>query len=567
MAPDLFFEIGIVLIVATLFAIFARLLKQPLILGYMLAGIAIGPIGLGFIRNTETIQLLSELGVAFLLFVVGLQLDIKKIRNLGTVSLVAGLGQMLFTFAIGYIMLTYFGVIGFPAIILSLALTLSSTVIIIKLLSDKNEIDTLHGRVALGILLVQDLLAVIALSLVSAQSFTIGALGWTALKGLALLGGTIALSAFLAPLFRFLASSRELLLIGALTTCFSMAIVSRSLGFSIAIGAFLAGVALAALPYSGLIAARAKPLRDFFATIFFVAIGLQIMLPRSAAELELVFAASAFVLIGNPLILLVLMSLLGMSPRAAFITGLSIAQISEFSLILVMLARDNGLLNNAHVSIIAMVALITFGFSTYLITYSESIALFLTPLIRPFRHLSLRSHELGYTPPPGYKADILLCGADRIGRGVLEAAKQMKQRILAVDFNPVIVRGLTEARIPCIYGDIADPEIMDQLVKVKPKTIVITDPTKEDNLLLIKTFKPRKAKVIATAFTAKDALEFYNAGADYVIVPHLLGAERARDVLCQTHAEWRALLRAKKDHLRELAIRAQSLKPPKTGQG
>jgi len=274
---NLFIEIGVVLIVAGVLASIARFLKQPLIIGYMLAGIIIGPIGFGLITDIENIITLSEIGIAFLLFMVGTELDFRKVKNLGMPALLTGLGQIIFTFVAGYFIAAQFGFGQIASLYISLALTLSSTVIVIKMLSDKEQINTLHGRVALGILLVQDIVAIFAIALLSVETFTLNVVMANFFKGILLFVISLGLgSVVLKSVFRYFAKSQELLFIGAVSWLFLNAILAYALGYSIAIGAFLAGLSMTTVPYNIEIVGKVRSLRDFFAVIFFVSLGMEI---------------------------------------------------------------------------------------------------------------------------------------------------------------------------------------------------------------------------------------------------------------------------------------------------
>ncbi|MBW2978600.1 cation:proton antiporter, partial [Candidatus Woesearchaeota archaeon] len=274
-------EIGLILILATFLAYIARRLKQPMILGYIIAGMIIGPLGFKLVIDMDTITTLSELGIAFLLFIVGLEIDIRKLRNLGLIALVAGIGQVIFTFIITYLVVNLLGFSQIHTLYISIALTLSSTIIIVKLLSDKNEMNALHGRIALGILLVQDFVAVIALAALAKNAITWTTVGLNVAVGIGFFAvALIAGMYILKYLFNPIASSPELLFLGAVSTCFMFAMISEKIGLSIAIGGFLAGICLAPLPYNLEIVSRIKSLRDFFATIFFVTLGMQVVIPN-----------------------------------------------------------------------------------------------------------------------------------------------------------------------------------------------------------------------------------------------------------------------------------------------
>jgi Kef-type K+ transport system membrane component KefB len=511
---SLLIDIGIVIVVATVFAYFARFLKQPLILAYLVAGIVIGPVGLGLITNYENIAVLSELGIAFMLFIVGLELDIKKLRHLGFVAFAAGIGQIVFTFIAGYLIALIF----FSRIVstyIALALTFSSTIIVIKIYSDKNELGTLHGRISLGILLAQDFIAIIALALLSGMGngAAVNPASFAVLKGVSLFVIALVAGFVLKYVFKPVARSQELLFMSAVAWCFALVYLSARFEFSIAIGAFLAGISLASLPYNIEIIGKTRSLRDFFAVIFFVALGMQIVFSNISNIFMIAILFSAFVMIGNPLIVMTMLSLLGYKSRTSFLSAISIAQISEFSLILVALGFNAGILSQEVVSLIAIVALITFTLSTYMITYDSKLYEWLAPVARLFERKN--GHKLEYIPVKKY--DAVLFGCDRMGGAVLKTLKQLKHKVLVVDYNPEVIKECIVAhKQPAIYGDMGDLEILQRIPLRSVKLIVSTVPDVDDNRLIIRRAKQVNKNIVifATAGHADDALELYEAGAD-----------------------------------------------------
>jgi len=533
MTSSLFADIGIILIAATIFGIFARFLKQPMILGYMLAGILIGPLGMRLVTNYENILLLSELGIAFLLFVVGLELDLKRLKDLGFVSVVTGVGQIVFTFIFGYLILSMMGFDALVSFYVSLALTLSSTVIIVKLLSDKKKLDTLHGRIALGILLVQDFFAVIALSVLSgATDLSPIVISWQVLKGITLLGIGLFLGVYvLKGIFKPIAKNTELLFLAAVTWCFAFAMGSTAWGFSMAIGAFVAGISLANLPYNVEIISRTKSLQDFFTTIFFVTLGMQITLAGISMFALPMIVLSLFVLFGNAIIVMLIMSLLGFKSRPAFLTGITIAQISEFSLILGIMGVHAGIIHPVVNSMIAVIALITFTVSSYMISYDTKLYSKLSKILKPFEKLNMRKVQYGGMTPTSY--EIVLCGADKIGHSIIHALQKLGKTLLVVDFNPDTIKNLSRNKVPAIYGDIGDTEFLNHINLRKAEMVISTIQNKEDTLLLLqKTRKAnKKAKIIVTALDSEEALEYYQRGADYVLIPNLVGGDHLSMIL------------------------------------
>ncbi len=528
-------DIGIVIIAATILAYIARLLRQPLILAYVLAGILIGPSVLGLIINRDIITTLAELGIAFLLFFVGLELDFRKLRDVGRVSIGCGLGQIIITFIFGFLLAGMLGFTQLESFYIAFALTISSTMIVIKLLSDKNELDTLHGRISLGILLVQDIVTIIVLATLAGiggitLQFLPVLLVEGLIKGLGLISIAVISSRFLLPrILRFSAKSIELLFLTTLSLCSVFAAISFILGFSIAIGSFLAGITLASFPYNIEIVSRVRSLRDFFATIFFVSLGMQ--LPLTLPLLKPTIVLSVFVLIGDALIMMVIASLFGYVKRTAFLTALSMSQISEFSLIIAMQGLSYGHIPDDVFSLITFIAVVTITASSYFIMHSEGIYRRASPFLGIFERLSKGKNK--EITPKGMENHVILCGCDRMGKVIIKTLQKLKKKFIVIEYNPEIIRQLIEQGIPCIYGDVEDAEILEKANLKGAEILISTVPDREDNLLLIEegcNLNP-KMRIFITADYPEDALEFYDTGADYVILPKILGGERVSEFL------------------------------------
>ena len=550
---NIFLDIGLVIIIATLAAYVISLMRQPLILAYMIAGLAIGPAFLGLINNTEVIMTLSGIGIAFLLFIVGLEIDLRKLRNLGWVATVVGTGQVFLTFLLGFFAALYFGFVHVEALYIALALALSSTMVVVKLLSDKREIDTLHGRIIISILLVQDVVAILALAVIPSLNSSALFIVEAVAKGAAMLFVAVVLTKFVIPkVFGLIAHSRELLFLSSVAWCFLAAISAGLLGYSIAIGAFLAGVSLASLKYNLEIISMVRPLRDFFATIFFVSLGMQISMAAFYLFMPIIIF-SLIVVVGSTIVTMFLMALMGYGKRTSFFTAIAIAQISEFSLIIVALGYSMGQVSQEVVSLIAAVAIITITITTYFIKYDNSIYLRISRLLSLLEKLPVKSRETGYKPA-AFDAEIVLCGYDRIGYSIFRRLGEKNKRLLVIDYNPEVIKDLAGRKIPCIYGDIGDLEILDRINLKKIEALISTIPDKQDNLLLVRELKKmnRKALIVVTASQIDDALELYDAGADYVILPHFLGGEHVSVLLEDFSKDLSKVVKTRLMHIKEL---------------
>ncbi|MFA4819208.1 MAG: cation:proton antiporter [Patescibacteria group bacterium] len=556
----LFLDISVIIITAALLGIVAHWLKQPVILAYVAAGFILGPAMVGFLNEAEVIRNLSSLGIAFLLFLVGIELNLKKIRHIGQVSLALGVGQVVFTAALGFLIIRLFGYTVVPSIYIAIALTFSSTIIVIKLLSEQKTLESLYGRITVGMLLVQDLLAIVALILLSSFSSTGSAPNLTqlilvAIKGLSLIVFVFAAQRFiLARLFEWLARSRELLLISSLAWCFLVAAAFAAIGFSMEIGAFLAGLALAELPYNLDIASRVRPLRDFFITIFFVVLGAQLVFTSSLNFFWPIIALSLFVLIGNPLIVMVIMALMGYRKRTSFLIGLAVAQISEFSLILMALGNKLGHVTSEQVALVTIIGVITITISSYLITFGDKIYRRLAPYLNWLEGKTNAEAGTELTEP--LTNHTILFGYHRLGEKIANTLEALQQPVLIIDFDPTVIKRLISQGKTCLYGDMGDIDVMEKANIADAKMIISTVPDINDNLLLLKDVKKQcpNLTVYVTAETWHDTKSLYEAGADYVIFPHHLSAERFSDMLRGLIMDNNRILVDRGRHLKELEL-------------
>ncbi|GAB5467549.1 MAG: cation:proton antiporter [Rhodospirillales bacterium] len=447
LSTSLFYEVAALLVLAAAVGLLGVLARQPLIVSFIAVGILAGPSVLGLAQSDEHIDLLAELGIAVLLFLVGLKLDIKLVRTLGPVALMTGLGQVAFTSIIGFAMGLALGFDSVTSLYIAVALTFSSTIIIVKLLSDKREIDSLHGRIALGFLIVQDLVVVLAMVVLSAIG--VGTQGGTALgdialifvSGLAMLVFVGLFIRYLAePLVERLARAPELLVCFAIGWAALFAAVGDLLGLSMELGGLLAGVSLASTRLREAMAARLAPLRDFLLLFFFIALGAHLDLSLVGAQIPAAAAFSLFVLIGNPLIVLVIMGLMGYRKRTGFLAGLTVAQISEFSLIFMAMGVSLGHVGGDGLGLVTLVGLITISLSTYMITYSHRLYDWLEPLLSPFERKGTPREAEEQEDLTQSRYDVLLFGLGRFGGAVAQRLRAQGLRVLGIDFNPEAVR-------------------------------------------------------------------------------------------------------------------------------
>lgn len=531
MVSSLLIDIGAIILFAAFLALVTKFLRQPLVLGYLIAGILIGPLVFGLITNTDLIRQLAELGIAFLLFVVGLELDLKKFKQLGTVVVVAGILQViLVTIISAYVAGLWLNSV--EALYIGLIIAFSSTMIVIKLISDKAELQTLHGKIILGILLVQDVLVVLVLSMLNGLGNTSLLAFISLFKGLALILIFYFVGRYvLNYVLRASASSPELLFVVSIAIAFIYSALAYLLGFSIVIGAFIAGVALASSPYSIEIVGRVMSLKDFFLVIFFVSLGMQITSVSFDGLGYLLLSALFLVVIVKPLIIFALLKLFKQSNRTSFSSAISLAQISEFSLVLAGAGVALGHLNNGLFSLVVILGAITITLTSYLIKYDRNMYGFLHPLMIGIE-TNPRHFITGKLEKP-MKDHIIIIGAHRMASRIIETLKSKRKNFVVLDFNPDRVQALNKMGIKCIYGDYGNLHVLESLDVKDASVVISTVPNTYENINLIKMVKKSNKDVttIVKTHSAFDALMLYREGADFVIFPEYLSGQKVADYL------------------------------------
>ncbi len=560
--------IAVVLLVSAGIGAMGFKLRQPLIISFLLAGVLVGPAGLRIVSAHHEIELLAEIGISLLLFVVGLRLDLRMIRTVGPVALATGLGQVLFTSLIGFGLCMAFNMELVTALYVAVALTFSSTIIIVKLLSDKKEIDALHGRIAVGFLIVQDIVAILALIGLTAfgggleeDSSLLWEAAIIAAKGLAMLAVIAALAKWIFPrMLAYLARSQELLVVSAITWAVVVAAAAEMLGFTKEVGAFLGGISLASTVQRDAIGARLVVLRDFLLLFFFIDLGARLQLGDLQAEMGKASIFSAFVLIGNPLIVMTIMGIMGYRRRTGFMCGLTVAQISEFSLILAALGLSLGHIDQRAVSLITLVGLVTILASTYLILYSGWIYDRISHLLKIFeRRQPMREADIegslltapAQPPAGGRLGTVIQFGFGNYGREIAGHLRNRGREVLVVDFDPQALTAAREHGYQAVYGDVGDPEVLAQLPLDRARWVVSTVRDRDLNLALLNLLGDVgfRGDVAVSAGSPEEADELRRAGAAEVLQPFSDAAEQAADLLtAAVHvlpglADWPATIR------------------------
>lgn len=523
-----FTQFAIILLVVFFISILMRILRQPLIIGYILSGIIVGPFFLNLVKDGSMLNLFSEMGIAFLLFIVGLHLSPKVIKEVGSVAVITGVGQILFTAIIGYFIGIFLGFNPLTAIYIAVALTFSSTIIIMKLISDKDALEKLYGKVSIGFLLVQDFVAILILivisSIASGDSSNIGNLFLiTLVKGVVLLIVLVPISYFILPKFNnFLCKSQEFLFLFSISWGLGLSILFFYAGFSIEVGALIAGVLLSITPYSHEISSKMKSLRDFFIISFFIILGSQMVFGNFSSMILPIVIFALLVVIGNSFIVMLLMGIMRYSKKTSFMAGLTVAQIGEFSLIFIALGVKVGHVSNEILSMITLICLLTIFGCTYLIMYAEGIYQKFSKVLSVFERKEVKEKDI-----PNKKYQYILLGHNRIGFSIIKTFSKMTKNFLVVDYDPKVVKDLKNYGINAVYGDVDDLDLLEELRLEDASIIVSTIPEKETNELILEVLKRKKSNAITllTARQISDALELYSSGANYVILPHFLGGE------------------------------------------
>ncbi|MBA2244671.1 MAG: cation:proton antiporter [Gemmatimonadetes bacterium] len=473
--PTLLRYMGFIVVTAALFAVVAQRLNVPTIVAYILAGLLLGPVT-GMLEVTHTIEVISEVGIALLLFLVGLELSLEKIRDVGRVALIAGIGQVVFTAAGGFVLAYVLDFTVIESLFLATALTFSSTVVVVKLLDQKKELDSLYGRIAVGIFLVQDLVVIVVLTFLAGlgdpDALELGTLATgigRAFGGMALLLGFALVAAryVLPRVFGWAGNAGQLRFIWALCWCFLLVMGAEVLDLSLEIGAFLAGISLAQLRYNHDLQRRVHPLMNFFIAVFFVSLGIQMELGAATAQWWPAVVLSLFVLIGNPFIFMLLIARMGYSERTSFLTSVTVAQISEFSFIFAAMGLSAGLIDASILSLIAVVGLVTIAISAYMILFNHWLYERVAGLgvLRIFR----AKQEEEVEPEETLRDHVIVVGMNSLGRHLVRELLERGETVLAIDTDEA---KLAELSCATLVGDVEYPSVLEEANLPEAKLLV-----------------------------------------------------------------------------------------------
>ena len=548
-------SIGISIITATATAFFGHLFKQPLLLMYIAAGAIIGPnIGFGFVNSQVEISIISEIGLILLLFMIGLEIDVKKLIESGKTLILSGVLQFVICVVLGFL---FFGFLGyqnsdsnFNLIYLTICCALSSTTIVVKVLYSKFELDTLAGHITLGVLIFQDVWAILFLSIQPnlANPEVTGML-LSFLKGFLLILMSLAISKYVLPwLFKSIAKVPELLLVSSLGWCFFVCGVASYLNLSIEMGALIAGVAISTFPYNIDVIAKVTNIRDFFVTLFFVALGMQVPNPlENVALIQIAAGVVLFVIFARFISLYPLLYSLKNGHRVSILSSINLSNVSEFSLVICTIGLSYGHITQDLLTTVIFIFVLSSIVAPYFIKYSDPIQRSLT---KAFTKLGLKDiSEVEEHKNDKPSKDFALLGIFRDASSLIkefedfdsekaeDAGVSLIDKLVVVDFNPNVHQKLKAKNIEVIYGDISNMETLHHANIHNSKVIISTIPDSilvgTDNLTMIKQLKSiaPHAKIVVTAESIKRAMNMYQEGADYVMIPRIQVAQNLLPVL------------------------------------
>lgn len=533
MNENFFLHLSILLALTVSIAFIMRLLRQPLVVAYIAAGLIAGPLFLRSVQSEQVSwQAFAQFGIILLLFIVGLSLNFDYIKRVGREVFIGGMVQFLITSVVGFGVMRLFDFSLWSALFIGIAITFSSTIIVVKLLVEKKDLETRYGQYSIGLLLIQDIIAIFLLIILNTfkasgvwQIVVLMTLGKLAL--LALVIGFLA-KKVLPWVMNRVAASGEMLFIFTIAWCFGVASLVYWLGFGAEIGAVIAGLSLGSSPYQAEISSRLRPLRDFFIVLFFIVLGSELHLDNLRAVLGPGLILSSFVLIVQPMILYFIMRRLNYKRRSAFLASVTAAQVSEFGFILIFKGQELGYLHGSELGLLTFIALVTIFISSYLITYNNQLYHFMRPILDLF---GKEDPEENIESKP--KAMVWILGYHRIGWKIGEALLSKKIPFAVVDFNPQTIKKLQARGVVAYFGDISDVEFLETLPLAAAKLIISTIPEFEDQKIMIRQVRKQSAEpiIIVNLHQVQDTDSLYVAGANYVMLPHLLGGQWLSEIV------------------------------------
>ncbi|OGE19349.1 hypothetical protein A3J19_02815 [Candidatus Daviesbacteria bacterium RIFCSPLOWO2_02_FULL_41_8] len=532
---NIFVQLAIILSLCSVLGYVVVKFKLPLIIAYLLGGLMIASTAIFDPRASEVLHFLPEIGIAFVLFLIGMELDLREIKSLGKPILLAGILQITITTILGASLAKVLGFGPVESWYLGVGLAFSSTILVVKLLIDKKDEGALYGKLAVGILILEDLFAVLLLVALTVSNSVFGLgvqqafpLLAVVLKAVLLFGLALILSRFLLPsVFKAVSKQKELLFITALAWCFVYISFAIFLGFSVVIGAFLAGIALANSPFHYQIQGKVKPLREFFVALFFVYLGTQVNFSEIGKIYPLTIFFTGYTLLIKPTIFLLILGIFGFRKHTMFQTALSLTHISEFSLILLLVGFKLGVITQSALTTIALSTVLSMIIASVMITHSAKLYKRIGWMLGFFERKNYNHNLESWSDYRNLEGYVIVIGARKVGGEIVKLLRREKIPQIVLDFNPHQVEILLKEKIPVLYGDMGDPEVLDGLNLQNARMVISTSASEEDNKLLLEELKSRhiNVPVIVRAETADEAQNLYHAGADFVIIPEILAGD------------------------------------------
>ncbi len=556
------FDLGIAMLLATVLAYILRVFKQPPIVAYILAGILMGPDVFGIIKNEELIKTLAELGIAFLLFIVGMELDVGRLKRVGSVVMFVGITEIIAVTLVGYFVMRYLGFGFTESIYVGAILALSSTMIVVKMMSETNQLSTLHGRIILGVLLLQDIIAVVILATITSYSGMNGHYLITpVVSALGLFSLAMVTGRYITPyIVKRISKDPEILFLTSLSTLFMFSLFAYLMGLPISVGSFLAGIALAVFPYNVEMISRIVSLRDFFSAIFMISLGMMLDLTSFRNMLHVIGVFLFIVMIVKPVMIYLLCSLAAHERKVSFFSGTYLGQISEFAFIVISVGLTHNVFNGDISSSVITATLISMSITPALISNGARLFYELESLlVRVDRVLKIRRkhfHDDEIIPKISKLTNhVIICGGDFVGYKLTRKLISHNIPVVVIDFDPEVIEKYRYARIPVIYGDVTHPEVMGFANVKKASVLISTIPMEEDNTFLLTNLRRMAPSVrsIIFATTIDEAIKYYSMGADYVIIPKLVSIEKTFSVIKKAlDNDFDGMNRIREAHLRRL---------------
>lgn len=552
-------ELAAIFTAAAVLLYIGKRTDQPSIPLYILAGVLLGGSFLGILDGAESLLTMAQLGIIFLLFTAGLETEIEELQDIGTVILAAGLSHTLIAAVVGYLLSAVLGFSATSSLYIALFVAFSSTMEVLQILEKRFELNTLHGRLIVGILLIEDFIAIIALSGLTSYAGGFTALTQSVISATGIFSMGIVASKYITPhVFRHIDDSREHMVLAALTTCFIFMGLTWVSGLPLAIGAFTGGLTLTKFPYGIEIRNSIRSLRDFFGTIFFVSLGALVDLAVVSTYLGPLLALTALVIFVKPVLTYLMMSLFGYGQRTAFLTGLGLGQVSEFSLFILMQGFLLGAVGDTVFTLLLAVAVISITLSSFAYKNHEAVYGMFSDSLIDLTQMAFRSRMEQFTDVPDDLSDhVILLGCHIQGQEVLRNLKDSGQDILVVDYNSELIRRLKDQGHNVYYGDVANIEFSEIHVE-DAAMIVCTIPGTRINELTVERGLEHDVPTIVRASGIDAALGLYSSGADYVVFPDMLSAAATYDILDQSLDDPGRLQAARKENLAYLSAQEET---------